>query len=223
MPSPSTTKRDVWAGAEIAGRVTVSGPNLRTYGVMTTGRNPRARANPRPSRSGTGIGAANLPYLVMIVVALGVLVPFVALTHPFTPKDEGTPATTTAATTSSTTAVSTTSTTGGTSTTAAVGTTDTTGAALTGAAHGEQIYNATCIACHGSGGVGVPGLALPLTTSTFAASLSDDALVAFLAVGRSASDPLNTTGILMPPRGGNSSLTDADLADVVAYLRSIAS
>jgi mono/diheme cytochrome c family protein len=160
----------------------------------------------------------------MIVVALGVLVPFVALTHPFTPKGEGTPAaTTTSVTTSSTTAVSSTSTTSGTSTTAAVGTTATTGAALTGAAHGEQIYNATCIACHGSGGVGVPGLALPLTTSTFAASLSDDALAAFLAVGRSVSDPLNTTGILMPPRGGNSSLTDADLADVVAYLRSIAS
>ena len=166
-----------------------------------------------------------MPYLVMIVIALGVLIPFVALKHPFTPKDEATVATTTSAptTTSSTTGVATTATTGGTTTTAAGDTTATTGAVLTGAAHGEQIYNATCIACHGSGGVGVPGLALPLTTSTFAASLSDDALVAFLAVGRSASDPLNTTGNLMPARGGNSSLTDADLADVVAFLRSIAS
>jgi mono/diheme cytochrome c family protein len=160
----------------------------------------------------------------MIVVALGVLIPFVALMHPFSPKDEATVATTTtAATTSSTTGVATTATTGGTTTTVAGDTTAPTGAALSGAAHGEQIYNATCIACHGSGGVGVPGLALPLTTSTFVASLSDDALVAFLTVGRAASDPLNTTGNLMPARGGNSSLTDADLADVVAFLRSIAS
>jgi disulfide bond formation protein DsbB len=35
------------------------------------------------------------------------------------------------------------------------------------------------------------------------------------------SDPLNTTGIAMPPKGGNPALTDGQIVDIVAYLRSI--
>jgi len=40
-------------------------------------------------------------------------------------------------------------------------------------------------------------------------------------VGRDPSDPLNTTGIGMPSKGGNPSLSDEDLQDVVSYIRSI--
>jgi hypothetical protein len=47
-------------------------------------------------------------------------------------------------------------------------------------------------------------------------------LVEFLVVGRDTADPLNTTGILKPPRGGNPSLTEEDLALIVEYLRSLA-
>jgi len=86
---------------------------------------------------------------------------------------------------------------------------------------GLTIFNGTCVACHGPGGVGVAGLGKPLTTSTFAAGLSDAELLAFLDVGRAADDPLNTTGIVMPPRGGNPALTDADLMDVIAFVRTI--
>ncbi len=100
-------------------------------------------------------------------------------------------------------------------------TTTTTPAAAGDAARGTEIYNGTCIACHGAGGVGIPGLGKPLTTSDFAVGLTDAELLAFLKVGRPSDDPLNTTGILMPPRGGNPSLTDADLLDVIAYVRSI--
>lgn len=88
-------------------------------------------------------------------------------------------------------------------------------------AAGEQLFSGTCLACHGPGGEGVEGLGKPLPPSEFVAGLSDDELVAFLQVGRPIDDPLNTTGIMMPPRGGNPSLTDADLRDLVAYIRSL--
>ena len=39
--------------------------------------------------------------------------------------------------------------------------------------------------------------------------------------GRPANDPLNTTKIVMPPKGGNPALSDKDVRDAVAYLRTI--
>jgi disulfide bond formation protein DsbB len=38
-------------------------------------------------------------------------------------------------------------------------------------------------------------------------------------MGRSTWDPLNTTGIEMPAKGGNPMLTDDDLRELVAYMR----
>lgn len=46
-------------------------------------------------------------------------------------------------------------------------------------------------------------------------------MVAFLKVGRDPSDPLNTTGVAMPPKGGNPALSDQDLLDIVAFVRTI--
>jgi mono/diheme cytochrome c family protein len=89
------------------------------------------------------------------------------------------------------------------------------------AAKGQTLFAGTCSACHGPTGTGVTGLGKDLTTSTFVADQSDAELVAFIKAGRPASDPLNTTGIDMPPRGGNPALTDQDLADIVSYLRTI--
>lgn len=89
------------------------------------------------------------------------------------------------------------------------------------AARGQTLFVGTCSACHGPEGKGVPGLGKDLTTSTFTAGLTDAQLVDFIKTGRPSSDPLNTTGIDMPPRGGNPALSDADLVDIVAYLRSI--
>lgn len=89
------------------------------------------------------------------------------------------------------------------------------------AAKGQTLFAGTCSACHGPDATGVVGLGKDLTTSTFVAEKSDSELVAFIQTGRPASDPLNTTGIDMPPRGGNPALTDQDLADIVSYLRSI--
>ena len=50
---------------------------------------------------------------------------------------------------------------------------------------------------------------------------TDDELVAFIKVGRDPSDPLNTTGVAMPPKAGNPALTDDDLYDVVAFVRTL--
>lgn len=89
------------------------------------------------------------------------------------------------------------------------------------ATNGGTLYQGTCIACHGADAKGLPNLGKDLTISTFVAEKSDSELVEFLKVGRPASDPANTVGVDMPPKGGNPALTDQDLADIVAYLRSI--
>jgi disulfide bond formation protein DsbB len=60
-----------------------------------------------------------------------------------------------------------------------------------------------------------------LTTSTFVKGLTDEQFLAFVKTGRPASDPANTTGVDMPPRGGNPALTDKDLTDAIAFIRTI--
>ncbi len=89
------------------------------------------------------------------------------------------------------------------------------------AAHGAELFAGTCVACHGPDAKGVEGLGKDLTTSEWIGQQSDEALVEFLNTGRPASDELNTTGVDMPPKGGNPALTDEDLLDIVAYLRSV--
>ena len=86
---------------------------------------------------------------------------------------------------------------------------------------GQQLFVATCAACHGPAGEGVQGLGKDMTTSDFIAGLSDEELVEFIKIGRDTSDPANTTGVAMPPKGGNPTLTDEQLMDIVAYIRSI--
>lgn len=89
------------------------------------------------------------------------------------------------------------------------------------AAKGRTAFIGTCSACHGPDGKGVPGLGKDLTKSEFAMKLSDADFVLFIAKGRPASDPLNTTKVDMPPRGGNPALKDQDLADIVAFVRTV--
>jgi len=89
------------------------------------------------------------------------------------------------------------------------------------ASAGAETYKASCLACHGEDGVGIEGLGKDMTTSEFIYGKTDVELVAFIKVGRPNDDPLNTTGVPMPAKGGNPSLTDQDLFNVVAYMRSI--
>lgn len=86
---------------------------------------------------------------------------------------------------------------------------------------GKALFASTCAACHGPNGEGVPGLGKDMTTSEFIAEQSDAELLAFIKAGRAPTDPLNTTGVLMPPKGGNPALTDEQLMDIIAYIREI--
>lgn len=89
------------------------------------------------------------------------------------------------------------------------------------AAKGDKVFHGTCNACHGDDAKGKAGLGKNLVTSTFLKGISDADFVLFVTKGRPASDPANTTKVDMPPKGGNPVLNDQDLADVVAYVRSL--
>ncbi|CUS01981.2 Cytochrome c family protein [Candidatus Promineifilum breve] len=89
------------------------------------------------------------------------------------------------------------------------------------AAAGKTQFDTVCIACHGPGGVGVEGLGKPFTTSEFLLSVNDQELLEFVKTGRPVGHPDNTTGVDMPPKGGNPALTDAQLMDIIAYIRTL--
>ncbi len=88
-------------------------------------------------------------------------------------------------------------------------------------AKGEELYMSTCASCHGPDARGLPNLGKNLRTSEFVKGLSDEELLDFIKKGRPASDPANTTGVDMPPKGGNPALTDEDIMHIIAYIRSI--
>ncbi|MCC6804724.1 MAG: c-type cytochrome [Anaerolineae bacterium] len=86
---------------------------------------------------------------------------------------------------------------------------------------GQALFSTTCFACHGFDARGIPGLGKNLVESTFVHDLSDADLLTFIIEGRAITDPLNTTGVAMPARGGNPSLTDDQILSIIAYMRSL--
>lgn len=86
--------------------------------------------------------------------------------------------------------------------------------------YGQGLFLA-CGACHGSDGLGLPNFGKSLVDSEFVDSLTDDELVDFIKIGRPIWDPLNTTSVDMPPKGGNPLLTEEDIYAIVAYIRSL--
>ncbi len=86
---------------------------------------------------------------------------------------------------------------------------------------GKELFAENCTTCHGTKGQGVLHLGADLQTSKFVANSTDAQLVAFIEQGRSATDPLNTMHVAMPPKGGNPALNTQDLYDIVAFLRQL--
>jgi len=84
--------------------------------------------------------------------------------------------------------------------------------------HGQELYM-LCAACHGPDARGLPNLGKDLVTSEFLTTLTDQQLHDFIVTGRPMWDPLNTTGIDMPPRGGNPALSDDEIFAIIAYIR----
>ncbi len=89
------------------------------------------------------------------------------------------------------------------------------------AANGKGLFSTTCAGCHGPNGEGVQGLGKAFAGSEFLQGINDSDLLAFIKKGRSPSDPANTTGVDMPPKGGNPALSDDDLRDIIAFLRTL--
>jgi mono/diheme cytochrome c family protein len=86
---------------------------------------------------------------------------------------------------------------------------------------GARLFRSTCASCHGLSGQGIDRQGSPLASSDFALGLDDMSLVAFIMKGRTPNDPQTKLGMLMPPRGGNTRLSDQDLADIVAFIRTL--
>lgn len=95
------------------------------------------------------------------------------------------------------------------------------GASAEQVAAGEKYFMQVCATCHGRDAMGLPNLGKGLRFNDFAKSRSDAELVAFLKEGRRASHPDNTTGVDMPPKGGNPALTEENMAEIVAYVRTL--
>ncbi len=89
------------------------------------------------------------------------------------------------------------------------------------ATRGHEVFVQACSACHGIDGFGKQGLGMSLVHSDYIADRSNSALVAFIIKGREATALANTTKVAMPPKGGNPSLTESDLAAVVVYMRGL--
>ncbi|MBV6509469.1 MAG: hypothetical protein JJLCMIEE_02560 [Acidimicrobiales bacterium] len=89
------------------------------------------------------------------------------------------------------------------------------------AASGEEVFQGTCAGCHGQDANGIEGSGKDISNTDFINDTPDEELVAFIKEGRPADDPDNTTGVAMPPKGGNASLTDADIEAVVVYLKGL--
>lgn len=80
---------------------------------------------------------------------------------------------------------------------------------------GQEIYQQTCVACHGADGRGaLPGA--PDFTSKSGPMAKDDALLL-----QNVIDGFQSPGSLMamPPKGGNSDLTEEDIKVVIQYIR----
>jgi mono/diheme cytochrome c family protein len=83
---------------------------------------------------------------------------------------------------------------------------------------GKRVY-ASCIACHAKDGGGVQGQGASLLDSAFVRSKSDAELREFIKTGRAPGAPGSRLNLNMPPKGGNPSLKDNQLDDVVVYIR----
>ncbi|MDQ7054748.1 MAG: cytochrome c [candidate division KSB1 bacterium] len=86
---------------------------------------------------------------------------------------------------------------------------------------GQALFMKNCLACHGPDGRGIKGLGKDLVASEFVATRTDEELLEYVLKGRTPDDPLNTTGVAMPPKGGNPALKNEEIIHIIAYLRQI--
>ncbi|NQV30069.1 MAG: cytochrome c [Candidatus Marinimicrobia bacterium] len=81
---------------------------------------------------------------------------------------------------------------------------------------GQKIYMATCFACHGVDGKGVLPGSPNFTKAKGPMEAPDSVLVSHVVNGFQSPGAL----IPMPPKGGNIDLSEQNILDAIAYIRS---
>ncbi|MDH3216437.1 MAG: cytochrome c [Candidatus Krumholzibacteria bacterium] len=89
------------------------------------------------------------------------------------------------------------------------------------AGKGTALFVSYCSACHGADAKGLKGLGRDLTQNEWVQSLSDAEFLEYVNTGRGVDDPRNTSGIPMPPKGGNPALTDQEIMHIIAHVRTL--
>lgn len=84
---------------------------------------------------------------------------------------------------------------------------------------GAKAFGQTCASCHGPQANGIANTAPPLRTGDLLKQL-DTQIQAIVVNGRAVGDPASKMGKAMPARGGNPFLSDADVLNIIAFLRS---
>lgn len=84
---------------------------------------------------------------------------------------------------------------------------------------GKTAFDNACAICHGFEGEGLPGLGPSLVDNLFVLESTQAEFVELLRNGRAANDPNNVSGREMPARGGYPGLSDADLKNIAAFVR----
>lgn len=80
---------------------------------------------------------------------------------------------------------------------------------------GQEIFNQTCISCHGANGAGMFPSVPDFTSAEGPLSKSDDILISHVTNGFQSPGSV----MAMPPKGGNPNLKDADIHAVLEYIR----
>lgn len=83
------------------------------------------------------------------------------------------------------------------------------------AATGKEVFEKTCIACHGANGKGVVPGAADFTNPNGVLKKDDKTLIKHITEGYKSEGSV----MPMPAKGGNTSLTDADVKNVLQYIR----
>jgi mono/diheme cytochrome c family protein len=86
---------------------------------------------------------------------------------------------------------------------------------------GQRMYDEVCAPCHGQDATGIAGIDVNLRRSKFVGGATMEQLAVFLIYGLGINNPFNITEIRMPPRGGRDELTNQDMLNMAAYLKSI--
>ncbi len=86
---------------------------------------------------------------------------------------------------------------------------------------GRDLFVSMCSACHGANGEGMEGLGKTFVGSEFVKATTNKGLMTMVKMGRPIWDAANTTGIDMPPKGGNPAMNDEDLAAIITYIKSL--